>query len=598
MQRPERVQSDTPWATSGLGAGAPISFDSVTDNPRASFTDADAHISKASFFARVCVELRMNTCTAVRRKVFCTRLTLQLVVLWTPACRVLIKCDFGRLSSRFAEYCFQALRCADKTSCVFGFKRAEELIRIFISQLQNEIDTDWSVPPSKRGVPRGKAKTFFPEAEGAEAIGAIMDYYPDDKGIQLAIDKGLAKVQQLLTMDIGPITCGIPRPGSIWHYVTIPVRSVPYGAHRMRLLSTVSLAAGPTGLSTLPESELEVGGIEYGSEEVDEWTDERAEVQDTGAADSATDDDLAIGRGMIAAIPHDDGGEDAEEHDEPGGTLTKGKKRSVGRGKMTRLLAALLEFCRLVNAFISRQPRDPVNGRFWSTSEEFREALSMLTSADQDHLSDGDCVAVVEAEQGRAVVRVGFVERLLAPQQRHTKAKQALRRIRQLDINDISGRLRLRLLSPAGKDENGRLQYLMPHALACCANALWEARSIVQLVNMMPGRDDPAGGHYIMHEDDEKALRGYCAAHTLVLDEKGVSRGRGGAAAATAIVAGTVQAKGTDMAFSAPKPAQPRQRKLEMRVNPEARRDVAAALGQQTKSGRKVQLTKRALGED
>ncbi|GIM15396.1 hypothetical protein Vretimale_18174 [Volvox reticuliferus] len=316
-----------------------------------------------------------------------------------------------------------------------------------------------------------------------------------------------------------------------------------------------------------------------------------------GAADSMTDDDdMAIGRGMLVGTTSDDGGEDAEEHGEPSGTLTKGKKRSVRRGQMTRLLAAILEFCRLVNAFIARQPRDRVNGRFWSTSEEFREALNMLTSADQDHLSDGDCVAVVEAERGRSMVRVGFVERLLAPQSR-TRAKQALRRIRRLDINNPNGCLRLRMLTPAGKDENGRLQYLMPHALAHCANTLWETRSIVQLVYMKPGRDDPTGGHYIMHVDDEKALRGYCVAHRLVLDEKGVGRGRG-ASVDTAIVVGTVHDKGTGMALSAPKPAQPRQRKLEMRVDPAAHHDVAAALGQQTKSGRKVHHTKKALGED
>ena len=32
------------------------------------------------------------------------------------------------------------------------------------------------------------------QAEGAGAMGAILDYYPDDCGINLAIDKGLAKV--------------------------------------------------------------------------------------------------------------------------------------------------------------------------------------------------------------------------------------------------------------------------------------------------------------------------------------------------------------------------------------------------------------------
>ena len=56
-------------------------------------------------------------------------------------------------------------------------------------------------------------------------------------------------------------------------------------------------------------------------------------------------------------------------------------------------------------------------------------------------------------------------------------------------------------------DEHGQLQYLMPHALAHCANALWETSSIVQLVYMKPGRDNATGGHYIMHKDDEQVRR-------------------------------------------------------------------------------------------
>lgn len=44
-------------------------------------------------------------------------------------CQVLVKCDFSWLSSR----------CTDKTSCVFGFKRADELLRILISQLVTEV---------------------------------------------------------------------------------------------------------------------------------------------------------------------------------------------------------------------------------------------------------------------------------------------------------------------------------------------------------------------------------------------------------------------------------------------------------------------------
>ncbi|EFJ48443.1 hypothetical protein VOLCADRAFT_91146 [Volvox carteri f. nagariensis] len=58
------------------------------------------------------------------------------------------------------------------------------------------------------------------------------------------------------------------------------------------------------------------------------------------------------------------------------------------------------------------------------------------------------------------------------------------------------------------RNENGRLKYLMPHALTHSANALWETNNIVQLIYMQPGHDDPSGEQYIMHEDDEKALAG------------------------------------------------------------------------------------------
>ena len=99
-----------------------------------------------------------------------------------------------------------------------------------------------------------------------------------------------------------------------------------------------------------------------------------------------------------------------------------------------------------------------------------------------------------------------------------------------------------------------------------------------------------------------QALRAYCEEHRLVLDEKGTGRGWGGDNAARvpakAATMGTVQDNGAVTALPAPKPAQPRQRKLELRVDPAARGDVAAALGQQTKSGRKVHHTKKALGED
>ena len=83
------------------------------------------------------------------------------------------------------------------------------------------------------------------------------------------------------------------------------------------------------------------------------------------------------------------------------------------------------------------------------------------------------------------------------------------------------------------------------------------------------------------------------------MDEKDTGRGRAARVPVNAAATDTVQGIGAGRApTAAPKPIQPRQRKLEMRVNPVARGDVAAALGQQTKSGRKVRHTKKALGED
>ena len=118
------------------------------------------------------------------------------------------------------------------------------------------------------------------------------------------------------------------------------------------------------------------------------------------AAEGDTDEDvLARGRGMVVAgrsiSDWDDNAEDVVEPNQQRGAALTGRKRGAPRRPPPRTLAAIIEFCRLVNAFIARQSRDRVNGRFWSSSEEFREALSMLTSADQDHLSDGDYVAVV-----------------------------------------------------------------------------------------------------------------------------------------------------------------------------------------------------------
>ena len=41
----------------------------------------------------------------------------------------LIRLDFSRLSSRFCEYVFQALRCADRNASTFSILRAHDLLR-------------------------------------------------------------------------------------------------------------------------------------------------------------------------------------------------------------------------------------------------------------------------------------------------------------------------------------------------------------------------------------------------------------------------------------------------------------------------------------
>ena len=100
-----------------------------------------------------------------------------------------------------------------------------------------------------------------------------------------------------------------------------------------------------------------------------------------------------------------------------------------------------------------------------------------------------------------------------------------------------------------------------------------------------------------------QALRSYCAANAFILDEKVIGSGRGGGKAKRQPVEDVADEADTEQdeanrVARAPKPAHPRQRKLEMRVDATARGDVAAALGRQTKSGRTVQHTRKARGED
>lgn len=73
-----------------------------------------------------------------------------------------MKLDFSRISSRFSEYGFQFLRCADKTSSTFGFMSGEQHINIYISQLENESRSRLRFPDAKRGQPRGASRSYTP----------------------------------------------------------------------------------------------------------------------------------------------------------------------------------------------------------------------------------------------------------------------------------------------------------------------------------------------------------------------------------------------------------------------------------------------------
>jgi hypothetical protein len=102
----------------------------------------------------------------------------------------------------------------------------------------------------------------------------------------------------------------------------------------------------------------------------------------------------------------------------------------------------------MLNAYIIRQPRDRINGRFWQSSEDFRQLLNALTEADQDHLSDGDYVAVLQEIDGKPVVRLALVEGMLEPS---AKDRKHLESTHRLDITNPDGRLQLQLLDRCGK---------------------------------------------------------------------------------------------------------------------------------------------------
>ena len=74
--------------------------------------------------------------------------------------QVFIEPDFDQLSSKFAEFTFQALRCADRTSCTFSMLSAESQLRNHIAMLTSEVESGLEFPNAKRGAFRGKGAVY------------------------------------------------------------------------------------------------------------------------------------------------------------------------------------------------------------------------------------------------------------------------------------------------------------------------------------------------------------------------------------------------------------------------------------------------------
>ena len=85
--------------------------------------------------------------------------------------------DMGRLSSRHAEYVFQALRCSDKTSSVFSTLSGEQAAKVHAAQLYNEVSSGMQLPDAKRGAPRGAASAYVPQVCASGYVSAGMCCY-------------------------------------------------------------------------------------------------------------------------------------------------------------------------------------------------------------------------------------------------------------------------------------------------------------------------------------------------------------------------------------------------------------------------------------
>ncbi|PNW70987.1 hypothetical protein CHLRE_17g741650v5 [Chlamydomonas reinhardtii] len=197
--------------------------------------------------------------------------------------------------------------------------------------------------------------------------------------------------------------------------------------------------------------------------------------------------------------------------------------------------------------------------------------INALTKAEQDHLSDNDCVVVLQKTKGLLRARLAVVEGMLAPGGRDKKLKRA----RRMDRQKAGGVVQLRFLQPMPPTGDGELAYFMSHKMTARLQKLDVAKvAMVVFLDKKLAVDGEKGGRYAVDPDHAKELRTYCREAGAVLD---CADGYDADAEATEAAAAPP-----------PQSARQRQQKLKARVDPRALQEVDDVL-----AGKEPRLSSR-----
>jgi hypothetical protein len=140
---------------------------------------------------------KYNFLTAETKKdvlIACNMVVLmtKFVRMWCMHHGTFFKFAYGRISSRFCEYAFQFLRCADHTSSTFSVMSGMQLVDIYLNTLVMELEGGLKIPESKRHNARGIDSVYkAPEVPA----GGASSYYPSDDEIHSLLDRGVYQVR-------------------------------------------------------------------------------------------------------------------------------------------------------------------------------------------------------------------------------------------------------------------------------------------------------------------------------------------------------------------------------------------------------------------